>query len=385
MALFDLVNFNGEVFDAAVRNTPNLRLNELLKSGAIVERSEYAKMLPDQMGGNYVVTPIKERLSGNTSNYDGNTDIGSTSRGNYTMGRIVVGRAQGWTEKDFNSDISGDDYSAGAGEVAEFWDDVDQDTILSVMKGVFNMNKGEGKKFVEEHTYDVTKEENGNFDATTLNNGMQKALGDKKAKFSMAIMHSMVATHLENLQLLEYMKYTDAQGIERPMVLATLNGRLVIVDDTMPAETVDAVYKKSTDTQVVEGKTYYTKNHTVVAAPTGNPSESDYYELVSEAYTEYTTYVFGQGAIEYTNCGTKTPSEMDRDPKKNGGESTLYSRQRKVFAPYGISFKNTGIISPTAEQLEDGNNWEIAWNNSTSDARCYPLKAINIARIKTRG
>lgn len=385
MALFDLVNFNGEVFDAAVCNTPNLRLNELLKSGAIVEHSEYAAMLPDQMGGNYVITPIKERLGGTTSNYDGNTDIGSTSRGNYTMGRIVVGRAQGWTEKDFNSDISGDDYSAGAGEVAEFWDDVDQDTILSIMKGVFGMSKGEGKKFVEEHTYDVTGDANGNFDATTLNNGMQKALGDKKAKFSMAIMHSMVATHLENLQLLEYMKYTDAQGIERPMALATLNGRLVLVDDTMPAEQVDAVYAKSTDTQVVEGKTYYTKSHTVVASPTGNPSESDYYELVSEAYTEYTTYVFGQGAIEYTNCGTKTPSEMDRDPKKNGGESTLYSRQRKVFAPYGISFKNTGIISPTARQLEDGNNWEIAWNNSSSDSRYFPLKAINIARIKTRG
>ena len=50
MALFDLVNFNGEVFDAAVCNTPNLRLNELLKSGAIVEHSEYAAMLPDQMG-----------------------------------------------------------------------------------------------------------------------------------------------------------------------------------------------------------------------------------------------------------------------------------------------------------------------------------------------
>ena len=33
MALFDLVNFNGEVFDAAVRETPNLRLNELLHCG----------------------------------------------------------------------------------------------------------------------------------------------------------------------------------------------------------------------------------------------------------------------------------------------------------------------------------------------------------------
>ena len=32
MALFDLVNFNGEVFDAAVRETPNLRMNELLNS-----------------------------------------------------------------------------------------------------------------------------------------------------------------------------------------------------------------------------------------------------------------------------------------------------------------------------------------------------------------
>jgi hypothetical protein len=385
MALFDEVNFNGEVFDAAVRNTPNLRLNELLKSGAIVEHSEYAEMLPDQMGGNYVVTLIKERLGGTTSNYDGNTDIGSTRRGNYTMGRIVVGRANGWTEKDFTSDISGEDYSAGAGEVGEFWDDVDQDTILSEMKGVFSMSKGEGKKFVEEHTYDVSGEADGYFDATTLNNGMQKALGDKKAKFSMAIMHSLVATHLENLQLLEYLKYTDPQGIERPTNLATLNGRLVIVDDTMPAEKVDAVYAKSTDTQVVDGKTYYTKNHTVVAAPTGNPSESDYYELVSEAYTEYTTYVFGQGAIEYTNCGTKKPSEMDRDPAKNGGESTLYSRQRKVFAPYGISFKNAGIISPTDEQLEDGNNWEIAWNNSSNNAKYFPLKAINIARIKTRG
>ena len=30
MALFDLVNFNGEVFDAVMRETPNLRMNELL-------------------------------------------------------------------------------------------------------------------------------------------------------------------------------------------------------------------------------------------------------------------------------------------------------------------------------------------------------------------
>ena len=388
MALFDLVNFNGEVFDAAVRETPNLRMNELLNSGAIVERGEYAAMLPDQKGGNYITTLIKERLGGATVNYDGKTNITAQERGNYSMGRIVVGRAQGWTEKDFVSDISGDDYSAAAGEVAEFWDDVDQDTILAILKGVFSMSTGEGKKFVDSHTYDITKEAENTFGPTTLNNGMQKALGDKKANLSLVIMHSVVATNLENLKLLEYMKYTDANGIERNLALATLNGRLVLIDDTMPTEEVAAKYEKSADSVVQSGKTYYTlsgKEYEVVGSPAGNPSASSYYEKVSDAYTQYTTYVLGNGAIEYTNCGVKVPSEMDRDPAKNGGETTLYTRQRKVFAPFGISWKATGIVSPTNEQLETGTNWEIAQNNSSTKPEYYPIKAINIARIITRG
>ena len=388
MALFDLVNFNGEVFDAAVRETPNLRLNELLHCGAIVERSEYAPMLPDQKGGNFITTLIKARLSGKTVNYDGKTDIDTEERGNYSMGRIVVGRAQGWTEKDFVSDISGDDYSAAAGEVAEFWDDVDQDTLLSTLKGVFSMNTGEGKNFVTKHTYDISANEDGTFGATTLNTGMQAALGDKKANFALVIMHSRTATILENLNLLEYMKYTDGNGIERNLPLATLNGRIVLVDDTMPTRQVDAKYEKSADTTVQEGTTYYTvsgKEYKVVASPTGNPSELSYYEKVSDAYTEYTTYVLGNGAIEYTNCGVKVSSEMDRNPSRNGGETTLYSRQRKVFAPYGISWKNTSIVSPTAEELETGTNWEIAHNNSSDANATYPIKAINIMRIITRG
>ena len=76
---------------------------------------------------------------------------------------------------------------------------------------------------------------------------------------------------------------------------------------------------------------------------------------------------------------------MDRDPATNGGETTLYTRQRKVFAPYGISWKNTSIVSPTAEELETGTNWEIAHNNSSDANATYPIKAINIMRIITRG
>ncbi|MCM1295607.1 MAG: major capsid protein [Muribaculaceae bacterium] len=358
MALFDAKNFNGEVFGAYVEQTENLNRNELLKSGAIVEKPQYAAMLPDQVGGNYITVPIKAKINGDTVNYDGGTDIKAVSRATYTHGRIVVGRAQGWTEKDFTSDITGEDFLPAANEIAEFWDDVDQKTILAVLKGVFSMTDKKSLEFVNGHTYDISNEATGNtFDETTLNTAMQQALGDNKAKFSCTIMHSAVATHLENLKLLAYMKYTDKDGIERDLALATLNGRTVLVDDNMPTEVVEAVE--------------------------GNESEGI---AAQEGYTKYTTYVLGNGAIEYTNCGAKKPYSMSENESKNGGETTLWSRQRKIFSPYGISFKNTNIMSPTDAQLEDGKNWTLA-NSNEGDAKAsyFPHKAIPIARIITRG
>ncbi len=355
MALFDLKNFNGEVFGAYVDQTPNLNRNELLKSGAIVEKQQYAAMLPDQVGGNYITVPIKARIGGTADNYDGNTDITSDKRATYTHGRVVVGRAHGWTEKDFSSDITGEDFLPAAGEIGEYWDDVDQNTILSVLKGIFSMTGTENLKFVNGHTNDISGEAVDNkFNETTLNNTIQKALGDNKSKFSLAIMHSQVATNLENMKLVEYMKHTDASGIERSLTLATLNGRTVLIDDNMPMELVEV--------------------------PESSEGKGDGY-----TYTKYTTYILGEGAIEYTNCGAKVPYEMSRDPKTNGGEDTLYSRQRKVFSPYGISYKKPTVISPTDEQLATGSNWEIANSNESGTAKYFPIKAIPIARVISRG
>lgn len=350
MALFDRKVFNGEVFGAYVDRTPNLNRNELLKSGAIVQKQEYAALLPDQVGGNYITIPIKARIGGEPDNYDGSTDITTDSRPTYSHGRIVIGRAHGWTERDFSTDITGEDFLPAAAEVAEYWDDIDQKLLLSTLKGVFSMTGKNNLEFVNGHTSDISDELTDNtFNETTLNNAIQKALGDNKASFALAIMHSQIATNLENLKLLEYMKYTDADGIERNLTIGTLNGRTVLVDDNMP-------------TEVVEG-----------SEGTGG-------------YTKYTTYVFGSGAIEYTDCGAKVPYEMARNAAKNGGEDTIYSRQRKVFSPYGISFKNTGILSPTNTQLENGANWEIANSSETDNkAEYFPFKAIPIARIITRG
>ncbi len=343
MALFDMKNFNGEVFGQYVDTAPNLNRNELIKSGAIVEKPQYASMLPDQTGGNYITVPIKARIGGVADNYDGSTDITSDSRATYTHGRIVVGRSHGWTEKDFSSDITGDDFMPATQEVAEYWDDVDQATLLSELKGIFSMSGAKNLEFVNGHTYDITEKSPGTFNETTLNNAIQQALGDNKSKFSLAIMHSQVATNLENLNLISYLKYTDANGMQRDLALGTINGRTVLIDDNMPAE----------------------KQH--------------------DESINYTTYVLGSGAIEYTNCGAKVPYEMSRDAKTHGGENTLYSRQRKIFSPYGISFKNTGIISPTNEQLETGSNWTLANSNESGSEKYFPHKAIPIARIITKG
>ena len=392
MSLFDLKNFNGEVFGAYVDAVENLNRNELLKSGAIVEKPEYASMLPEQVGGNYITIPIKARIGGKAENYDGNTNITADSRDTYTQGRIVIGRAHGWTEKDFSTDITGEDFLPAAQEVAEYWDDVDQNDILSTLKGIFSMTGAGNIDFVTKHTYDKSKDpEESGFAEITLNNAIQQALGDNKAKFRLSIMHSVIATKLENLKLLAYMKYTDANGIERDLTLATINGRVVLVDDNMPTEAVEAEYVKASATtpgalKVVDSSASTGEiNKSEVASDVPDAAAGDYVVLLS-AGTVYTTYVLGEGAIEYTNVGAKVPYEMDRDPAKNGGEDTLYSRQRKIFSPVGISWKqNATIISPTSEQLETGSNWQLAQNNKTGSAKYYPIKAIPIAQIKTRG
>lgn len=392
MPLFDKKNFNGEVFGAYVERVGNLNRNELLKSGAVVEKSEYAAMLPDQTGGNYIVIPIKARIGGEADNYDGNTDITADSRDTYTHGRIVIGRAHGWTEKDFSTDITGEDFMPAAEEVAEYWDDVDQATLLATLKGIFSMTTKGDKDFVEQHTYDISNNADKNvFTEVTLNNGIQKALGDNKGKFSLAVMHSQIATNLENLKLLAYMKYTDAEGIERDLTLATVNGRTVLIDDNMPTESVKAKYvradKNAEGAKLVKESGAAGDKEINKSDVTADISDIKANEYVVQlpAGTVYTTYVMGAGAIEYTNVGAKVPYEMDRDPKTKGGVDVLYSRQRKIFSPYGISWKAGSIISPTDAELEDGSKWQLAQNNDSGSTKYFPIKAIPIARIKTRG
>lgn len=163
----------------------------------------------------------------------------------------------------------------------------------------------------------------------------------------MIFMHSVVSTNLENLNLLTALKYTDKEGVTRDLTLYTWNGKLVIVDDGMPTE------------QAEDGSTVYT------------------------------SYVLGEGTINYEDIGAKAPYEMARDPKTNGGQDTLYTRQRKVFAPFGLSYEKAkqASLSPTDDELADGTNWDLVHSGEATEAeRSYVNdKVIAIARIKSKG
>lgn len=455
MPMFDSKIFNGEVFQKYVDRIPNTKLNELIRSSAIRQRPELASSMSDQVGGNYVTTPLTGLIRGAVPvNYDGVTNITSNSTKTFSHSRVVVGRANAWTEKDFSYDITGgvDFMENVAQQISEYWDEIDQDTIISIMKGVFAMNDAAGAEFVQKHTSDVTAVTNsegktGIMDGTTMNTAMQKACGDNKGKFALALMHSKVATNLENLKLLVYLKYNDANGLQRDLSIGTLNGRLVLVDDSMPTQNKEitagvytvtvannpatgekytvagetfTVASMQTTNAVVEGlvaainadsanpytavKTsttvltlteksgkYGTGQPAVSAEGVGtdDPSSTLTPATTTEAVvdTAYITYIFGDGAIEYTNCGAKVPYEMDRDPKVNGGEDTLYTRQRKCFAPYGISFTKASMstLSPTDDELAMGINWELVNTNEASNKQYIDHKAIPIARIISLG
>lgn len=358
MAKFDSKSFNPQAFGKYVDRIPNVTKNELAKSGAVGTNQNAHDALVNQTGSLYARVPYFGRIDGSTSqNNDGGTDITSTSTTTYEQGFVVASRMDGWTEKSFSKNITaGVDFMDNvAAQIADYKMDVRQAMLLAILKGVFSMSTTgstvaakAAKEFLDKHVYNITANtgDDALVGAATLNKAIQKAGGDNKNIFKLIIMHSEVATNLENMKLLKYMTYTDADGIERELALATWNGRTVLVDDNMPTEDV---------------------------AKAGDV----------EAYTAYTTYVLGEGAIILDDIGDAVPYEMSRDPKTNGGQDTLYVRDRYICGVDGISFEKPATITASASNtdLETGANWNII-NDGT---KAIPHKAIAIAKIVSKG
>jgi hypothetical protein len=364
MSKFDAKSFNERAFGVYMNAIPNVKLNKLRESRAIVadQRLRETFVNSGQTGTVYAVLPYFGLIGGDAQNYDGVSNLTPEKTDTFEQGVFTYGRMMGWTEADFSYDVTGGvDFMANVrNQISRYWNDRDQDTILAILKGIFSMSatgtgniKTANAAFVSAHTYDISAPttdakttDDMMVSATTLNSAIQQACGDNKSKFSLVICHSTVATNLENMKLLGYLKYTDSEGVERDLGMGTWNGRLVLIDDSMPAEV---------------------KN---VGATGGD-------------VTLYTTYVLGEGAIGFESVGAKVPYEMVRDAKTRGGEDTLISRKRNAVSVAGISYLKAvqTTNSPTNAELENGKNWSLVSNGTDT----INHKAVPIARIISRG
>ena len=391
---FDSKSFNAEAFKYMVGRVPNLTMNEIKKSRALSGNPDIRSTFTSQNGTAYARLAMRGLIDGNAVNYDGQTDITATSTKTFEQGVVVVGRAQSWSEKDFSYDITGGvDFMGNIAEqIAQYKDSLDQKTILAVLKGIFSMTGTKNLEFVNAHTTDVTAEGSGVMSATTLNSATNKACGANKKKFTLVFMHSDVSSGLENLNLIERLKYTDSNGIQRSLDLGTWNGKLVIVDDDMPVEEgfFDSVQGADGALKIVADSASTTTGEIKLSEVTNYfGSKTLAAGMFVTKGARYTTYVLGDGAIFYEDIGAKVPYSMARDEKTDGGVDILYIRQRKVFAPFGISYEKTSqaSLSPEDAELENGANWSLIHSGESSEGdRSYiNHKAIPIARIFSRG
>lgn len=390
-------NYNGKIFNPQVFETyrqriPNLKMNELIKSGVFQNVNKYKSLMVNQDGGNYIVEPIKGLLDGQVQNYDGVESMTPTSTKTYFQGKVVFGRMKAWQEKDFATELTGVNWIKDiASEVASFYESVDEADFIAILNGIFSMPTTDAGNadFVNNHTYEI----DGNINETTSNNAIQKAMGANGEAIKLAVMPSQISTNLKNLSLLSFVKSVDADGLQREIGLATWNGRSVIVDDNLPTIQVGATYAKTTDTTIDSSKTYYTRSGSAgnyVYTPVTNPVVGDignYYEMTTAPTTKYTTYLLGRNAVEYENIGAKVPSEVGRNEALNGGVDILYTRQRKLMSPKWISYtKNSqATSSPTTAELATGSNWELVNDGATTGRTYVDHKAIPIIRIISKG
>ena len=368
---YDGKSFNPEAFGRYIDNIPDLNRNAIVQSGAVTSDENARQALSNQTGSLYVRLPYFGNIDASGAlNNDGNTDITEESTETYERGLVVASRMAGWTERSFSTNITaGVNFMDHVGNqiATKYKPQLRTNIALAMLKGIFGMTTtgsspsavavAANKDFVEKHTYDISAntDETGFVGATTLNNAMQQACGDNKDIFTLVFMHSVVATNLENLQLLNYWTYTDANGIQRRLTLADWNGRTVFIDDGMPVEHVPAV-EGDDGPPVVEAQ---------------------------EAYDKYTTYVLGAGALVIDDIGDSVPYEMDRDPKTKGGVDMLYVRDRFICGAAGISFEKPATLTASASDtdLSTGTNWVVVNNGTTA----IDHRAIPIARIISRG
>lgn len=349
MASYLSFPYDPELFLYQWQNEKDPTLTALFESGAVQANDTIRQLIAN--GSDYYTIPFYKTIGGAPDNYNGDADISVTDPTAASQSGVVYGRAHAWKDRDFVRDFNSgaDPMKQITSQVARYWAKQRQTIMLAILKGIYNIANDSEDAWDEwqNHTFSIATvtpsvAATNKLGATSAGDAVQKAVGDAFNEFNLSIMHSKVATNLAGLELLEFRKYTDANGVQRQLRLADYNGMTVVIDDGVPV------------------------------ADSGS----------AQGAKEYTTYLFGTGALQYAPAPVDTPVEIGRDELTDGGFNFLVTRLRETIHPNGFNFvvpNSEYTKSPTNDQLganASGNaNWSIAGNP----------KNIAIARIISNG
>lgn len=330
--------------------------SRILQSGIAVANPKLNELV--SKGGLTMNMPFWKDLTGEDEVLDDGTALTPDKIGADKDIACLLMRGRAWGANDLAGALAGDDpMSAIADRVSDYWARREQKTLLSVIKGVFASSE------MQDHVLDRSSEKI----SGSIVLDAKQLLGDEAGSLQAVMMHSAVYTELQKQNLIEYTTMQGPSG--SPITIPTYLTYAVIVDDGMPR---DGVYKKTTDTDITAGKTYYTVANGVYSA-VKTPAKADianYYEKTGEVYT---TYLFARGSIGRGE-GTPVslvPTETDRDSL--AGEDFLINRRAFVLHPMGIKWQGNAVgVTPSNEELATGTNWK----------RVYESKNIGLVALK---
>ena len=287
-------------------------------------------------GGKLINMPFWNDLTGDDEVL---SDSGSLTPSKITAGQDVAAllmRGKAWKVNDLAKALSGDDpMGAIADLVAEYWARRRQAVGLSSLLGVFADNIANNSGDMVVNVGGATNADVGSdtkFSGDVFVDG-QATFGDSIGGLSGVAFHPVVYHGLKKTDNISFEKESMGEA-----EIETYRGLRVIVDRNMP-----------------------------VVAATGSGA--------GDAPAQYSSYLFGAGALGMGSGAAPVPSETDRDSL--AGDDVLVTRDHFIMHPRGVAFSSTNVAdeSPTNAELSDVANW----------GRVYERENVRVASIVTNG
>jgi hypothetical protein len=296
-----------EVFIPYVINR-TAELSAFWQAGIVGELPEVGALMG---GGKKVDMPFWNDLSGDDEVIDDTSDLTINKITASQDEAAILIRGKAWGASDLSAMLAGSDPMMAIGDlVAGYWSRRMQATLLSVLKGAMASTNSPTMATNTKSIIALSPATARVFDAEAFLDACQ-VLGDAQQSLAGVACHSATLNLMLKDDLIDFIKPSDGSDD-----IPTYLGKRVVVDDSLPVSS-------------------------------GN----------------YTTYIFGPGAIGYAEGAPKTPVETERKALVGGGTDVLVNRRKFVLHPRGIRWTGTPASKPTPanSDLETANKWTKVW------------------------